>query len=52
MECMYNFYDEIAVIDYSMEDIGIITVHVNGLTREFRREYDAVRYLEKLGYRF
>ena len=52
MECMYNFYDEEAVIDYSMEDIGIIVVKVEGVTREFKRYETAIRFLEKLGYRY
>lgn len=52
MELMQNFYGEEAVIDYSMEDVGIIVVRVEGVTREFKREYDAVRFLERLGYRF
>lgn len=52
MELMYNFYDEEAVIDCTMEDIGIIVVRVEDVTREFSRYDNAVRFLERLGYRY
>ena len=49
LEYMTNFYDEIAVIDYSRESVGIITVRVEDMTREYEDVDSAVRFLEKLG---
>ena len=52
IEYMSNFYDELAEIDYSQEDQGIYTVHVEDITRTFNDYDKAVNYLYRLGYRF
>lgn len=50
-EYMYNIYDEEAVIEET--EIGVaVDVEIDGTKKRFNDYEKAVRFLDKLGYRF